>query len=325
MNLPLPRQIATQLQASLERAAHIQVTPLSAHTGAQIDGVDLRQPLTPEDVATLRLALLRWKVIFFRDQHLSHEQHVAFARQFGPLTVGHPVFGHVDGHAELYSIAKHRKANRYEGAAEQRPWTGWHADVTAAHNPPAASILRGVTIPPYGGDTQWTNLAAAFDALSSPFQHFVSGLRGVHQFSPPEGAQATDEYRQLVRNRRLVTEHPLVTVHSETGEKVLYVSPGFLQRVVGVAPRESRVLLEYLWEHAVSSEFTVRFKWAPGSIAFWDNRSTAHLPPKDIFALDFERQLYRATLVGEVPVGVDGRPSVAVEGDPVLAAHTAAY
>ena len=212
-----------------------------------------------------------------------------------------------------------------EGAAEQRPWTGWHADVTAAHNPPAASILRGVTIPPYGGDTQWTNLAAAFDALSSPFQQFVSGLRGVHQFSPPEGAQATDEYRQLVRNRRLVTEHPLVTVHSETGEKVLYVSPGFLQRVVGLAPRESRVLLEYLWEHAVSSEFTVRFKWAPGSIAFWDNRSTAHLPPKDIFALDFERQLYRATLVGEVPVGVDGRPSVAVEGDPVLAAHTAAY
>ena len=85
------------------------------------------------------------------------------------------------------------------------------------------------------------------------------------------------------------------------------------------------MLLEYLWELAVSPEFTVRFRWEPGSIAFWDNRSTAHLPPKDIFALDFERQLYRATLVGEVPVGVDGRPSVAVEGDPVLAAHTAAY
>ena len=111
---------------------------------------------------------------------------------------------------------------------------------------------------------------------------------------------------------------------AETGEKVLYISPGFLKRIVGVSARESRVLLEYLWEHAVSHEFTVRFKWEPGSIAFWDNRSTAHLPPKDIFALDFDRQLYRATLRGEVPVGVDGQPSTAIEGDPVLAAHSAA-
>ena len=325
MNLPLPRELTQTLSSALAEAPHVRVTPLSAHIGAQIDGLDLQQPLRPSEIASVRQALLRWKVIFFRDQHLSHQQHVAFARQFGEPTLGHPVFGHVEGHPELYSIAKHRQANRHEGEAEQRPWTGWHADVTAAHNPPAASILRGVTIPPYGGDTQWTNLAAAYEALSAPLRQLVSGLRGVHRFSPPEGAQPTAEYQQLVNQRRLVSEHPLVTVHPETGEKVLYISPGFLKRIVGVSARESRVLLEYLWEHAVSHEFTVRFKWEPGSIAFWDNRSTAHLPPKDIFALDFDRQLYRATLRGEVPVGVDGQPSTAIEGDPVLAAHSAAY
>ncbi|MDB5896122.1 MAG: taurine dioxygenase [Rhodoferax sp.] len=325
MNMPLPRDIQQQLQQALHATRHIEVLPQSAHIGALITGVDLREPLAAEEIATIRAALLQWKVVFFRDQHLSHAQQIAFSRQFGELTVGHPVFGHVEGYPELYSIAKHRKANRHTGQAEQRPWTGWHADVTAAHNPPAASILRGVTIPPYGGDTQWTNLAAAFNALSEPMQRIVEGLRGEHLFAAPAGAEASAEYQQLVQKNRLVSLHPLVAVHPETGEKVLYVSPGFLKRIDGLHARESRVLLELLWEHAVRSEFTVRFKWEPGSIAFWDNRSTAHLPPNDIFALDFDRQLYRTTLVGQVPVGVDGRASTAIEGDPVLASHGAAY
>lgn len=325
MNMPLPANIQRQLQHALDATQHIQVLPQSAHIGALIRGVDLRQPLAASEIATIRAALLQWKVVFFRDQHLDHAQQIAFSRQFGALTVGHPVFGHVEGYPELYSIAKHRKANRHTGQAEQRPWTGWHADVTAAHNPPAASILRGVTIPPYGGDTQWTNLAAAFAALSEPLQRIVEGLRGEHRFAAPAGAQASAEYQQLVQHNSLVSEHPLVSVHPETGEKVLYVSPGFLKRITGLHARESRVLLEFLWEHAVRSEFTVRFKWEPGSIAFWDNRSTAHLPPNDIFALDFDRQLYRTTLVGQVPVGVDGRASTAIEGDPVLASHSAAY
>lgn len=329
MNMPLPhaplQRLDERLAAAQAATAHIHVAPQSAHIGALIGGVDLARPLDAAEVHTIRSALLRWKVVFFREQHLAHEQQLAFARQFGELTPGHPVFGHVQGHPELYSIAKHRKANRHEGQAEQRPWTGWHADVTAAHNPPAASILRGVTIPPYGGDTQWTNLAAAYDALSPALQAFVQTLRGEHRFSPPQGASATAEYLELVRNNTLVSEHPLVTIHPETGEKVLYVSPGFLKRITGLHTRESRVLLELLWEHAVRSEFTVRFKWEPGSLAFWDNRSTAHVAPQDIFALDFDRQLYRCTLVGQVPVGADGRASTAVQGSPVLAAHGAAY
>ncbi|SAL21613.1 taurine dioxygenase [Caballeronia terrestris] len=298
----------------------IQVSPLSAHIGAEIGGVDLTRPLSVEQVAAIRATLLKWRVVFFREQFLSHEQHVAFSAQFGELTVGHPVFGHVEGHPEIYSISKFRKATRFEGQALLRPWTGWHTDVTAAVNPPFASILRGVTIPPYGGDTHWTNLVIAYEKLSAPLRQFVDGLRGVHRFAPPPGARGTGAFAQAVEERALVAEHPLVRVHPETGERALYVSPGFLKHIADVTPRESQVLLELLWEHVTRPEFTVRFKWEAGSVAFWDNRSTAHLAPTDIFDLDFDRQLYRTTLVGDVPVGPDGRPSVAIEGSPVGAA-----
>lgn len=329
MNAPLnlsPRQLLQQrLQDAQTATPHVTVTPQSAHIGALIGGVDLHQPLTAAEVNTIRSALLQWKVVFFREQHLSHEQHVAFSSQFGELTIGHPVFGHVDGHPELYSIAKHRRANSYSSEPERRPWTGWHTDVTAAVNPPAGSILRGVTIPPYGGDTQWTNLVAAYEALSEPLKAFLNTLRGEHRFSPPAGANPTAEYLELIQQNTLVSEHPLITLHPETGEKILFISPGFLKSISGLHTRESRVLLELLWEHAVRSEFTVRFKWEPGSIAFWDNRSTAHVAPQDIFDLEFDRQLYRSTLVGTVPVGADGRPSTAVQGNPVLAAHGAAF
>ncbi|WP_321897163.1 TauD/TfdA dioxygenase family protein [Burkholderia cepacia] len=298
----------------------IHVTPLSAHIGAEISGADLSRPLPPAQIDAIRAALLKWRVVFFREQFLSHEQHVAFSAQFGELTVGHPVFGHVDGHPQIYSISKFRKATRFEGQQLLRPWTGWHTDVTAAVNPPFASILRGVTIPPYGGDTQWTNLVIAYEKLSAPLRTFVDGLRGVHRFAPPAGASGTNAFEKAVRDQTLVSEHPLVRVHPETNERALYVSPGFLKQIVGLAPRENQVLLELLWEHVTRPEFTVRFKWEPGSVAFWDNRSTAHLAPTDIFDLDFDRQLFRTTLVGDVPVGPDGKPSVAIQGSPVDAA-----
>jgi taurine dioxygenase len=297
----------------------LSITPLTAHIGAQIDGLDLRFTLTPTQIAGIRAALLKWKVIFFRNQYLSHEQHVAFSRQFGQLTVGHPVFGYVQGHPEVYSVGRNRKANRFDGQRLVRPWTGWHTDVTAAVNPPFASILRGVTIPPYSGDTQWTNLVAAYRGLSPTLRAFVDTLVGEHRFAPPDGAQAKTAFEQDVRKRPLVSHHPLVRVHPESGERALYVSPSFLKNIVGLAPRESEQLLQLLFEHVIRPEYTVRFKWEPGSIAFWDNRSTAHLPPVDIFDTAFDRQLYRTTLVGDIPVGPDGTSSVAIEGEPVLA------
>jgi taurine dioxygenase len=200
------------------------------------------------------------------------------------------------------------------------PWSFWHADLTAAINPPTGSILRGTIIPPYGGDTQWTNLAAAYSGLSETMRGIVERLDAVHAFEVPKGGAQKDEYAESIRDRILVSEHPVVTVHPETGEKVLYVSPMFVRRISGLHPRESQKLLELLWEHAVRPEYTVRFRWQEGDVAFWDNRSTAHLAPLDIFDSDFDRQLYRITLVGEVPTGVDGRRSKAVEGRPILSA-----
>ncbi len=294
----------------------VEVVPLTLHIGAEIRGVDLARPLSPEQVKEVRDAFLKWKVIFFRDQQLDHAQHVAMARQFGEPTIGHAVFGHVEGYPEIYSVAKNRTANEKYEAMTVTPWFGWHTDVTAAVNPPCASILRGVTIPPYGGDTFWTNLVAAYAGLSETMRGFVDGLRGIHAFEPRGGST----YNERVKRRVLRSEHPLVTVHAETGERVLFASPSFLKSIVGLTPRESSKILEILWEHVVRPEYTVRFKWNPGDIAFWDNRSTAHLAPRDIFQSDFDRQLYRITLVGEPLVGVDGKPSRSIEGLPILSA-----
>jgi alpha-ketoglutarate-dependent taurine dioxygenase len=309
-----------QHTAPAATAATIEVIPLTLHIGAEIRGVDLTRPLPEPQLTEVRDAFLKWKVIFFRDQQLDHTQHVAMARQFGEPTIGHAVFGHVEGHPEIYSVAKSRTANEKYEAMAVTPWFGWHTDVTAAVNPPCASILRGVTIPPYGGDTFWTNLAAAYAGLSETMRGFVDGLRGIHAYEARGDGKIGSSYNDSVKRRALKSEHPLVTVHAETGERVLFASPSFLKSIVGLTPRESAKILEILWEHVVRPEYTVRFKWNAGDIAFWDNRSTAHLAPRDIFQSDFDRQLYRITLVGEKLVGVDGRTSTAIEGLPVLSA-----
>ena len=288
----------------------VRVIPLSVHIGAQIDDVDISRPLQPREVQDIWEALLKWKVIFFRDQDLDHQKQIDFSRNFGELTPGHVVFGGDDQYPEIYSVAKFRAANSNPTTPALRPWSGWHTDITAAINPPAASILRGDIVPPYGGDTQWTNLAAAYNALSPALQCFLEGLKGRHSFPK--------KYGEFVDSNMIISNHPLVRVHPETGERVLYVSPGFLKSIVGLAPQESIKIQEMLWEHAVRPEFTIRFKWEPGSVAFWDNRSTAHLAPRDIYDVDFERQFYRVTLVGDVPVGVDGQPSESIEGDMIV-------
>ena len=313
MSLSQPTAGATTKQA-------VEIVPLTLHIGAEIRGVDLTKPLPPDQVKQVRDAFLKWKVVFFRNQHLDHAQHVAMARQFGEPTIGHAVFGHVEGYPEIYSVAKNRTANENRTAMMVTPWSGWHTDITAAVNPPCASILRGVTIPPYGGDTFWTNLSVTYMALSPAMRGFVDGLRGIHKYVPRENPKAGSVYNERIKRRALVSEHPLVTVHAETGERVLFVSPSYVKEIVGLTPRESHKLLEMLWEHVTRPEYTVRFKWNEGDIAFWDNRSTSHLAPTDIFASDFDRQLYRITLVGQPLVGVDGQPSKSIEGLPILSA-----
>ena len=301
--------------------SHFTLKPMTLHIGAEVEGIELSGPLPEEALEEVQAALVAWKVLFFREQFLDHAAHVAFAKGLGVPTIGHAVFGHDQEFPEIYSVGKHRTANSIRHQKVQRPWTDWHTDITAAVNPPAASILRGVEIPPYGGDTFWTNLAAAYEGLSEPLRHFLETLDGQHRFEMPVQGKAAARYLTEVEHRYMESIHPLVVLHPVSGEKILYISPDFLTRIEGLAPRESEALLQLLWEHAVRPEFTVRFKWRSGDVALWDNRSTAHLAPSDIFDTEFDRQLYRVTLVGEKPVGVDGRLSRSVSGEPIGSAE----
>ncbi len=295
---------------------NVVVKPLTVHIGAEIEGVDLTRPLSKGEIETIRKALLDWKVIFFRDQHLNHKQHVEFARQFGEPTSGHVVFGHDSEYPEIYPVTKNRTAFAAR-PSNVRLWADWHSDITAAINPPFGSILRGVVVPPYGGDTQWTNMVAAYKALSPTMQEFVSSLRAIHRFKLADEGHNADAYNKMVNDKALISEHPLVTVHPETGEHALYVNQEFTKEIVGLCRRESDLLLEFLWEHSIRAEFSVRFRWESGSIAFWDNRSTQHLAVRDIYDTDFDREFYRVTLNGDIPVGVDGERSTCISGEPI--------
>ena len=320
-NTPARMQTNPKGTANEVNNCAINIIPQTLHIGAEVSNVDLKRPLTKATRQEIYNALLNWKVLFFRDQNLDHEEHVAFARQFGRPTIGHAVFGHLKGFPEIYSVSKNRTANSHRETRLNTPWVGWHTDITAAVNPPMASILRAVNIPPYGGDTMWTNLNAAYNNLSAPIKDFVDRLRCIHSFSPPAGAEGVKSYDEDVKNRTLKSEHPLVTKHPDTGELQLFISPMFVKSIAGLLPRESQQILEMLWEHLVRPEFTVRFKWNCGDIAMWDNRATAHLAPNDIFSTDHDRQLYRVTLVGEVPLGIDGKHSTSLEGEPILSAE----
>jgi len=304
--------------SSLPRTSSTTITvkPMSVHIGAEIDGVDLSKPLSNTVVKEIRDALLHWKVVFFRDQHLTHEQHIAFAREFGQTTPAHVVFGSLPEHPEIYPVTKGRTAFAARPASA-RVWTDWHTDVTAAINPPFGSILRAVVVPPYGGDTQWTNMVAAYQALSPTMQKFLSTLRAVHRFKTAETGGQANDYNAMVNRQALMTEHPFVTVHPETGEHALYTNQEFVSEIVGLTSTESDNLLEFLWEHCVRAEFTVRFRWEEGSVAFWDNRSTQHLAIRDVYQTDFDREFYRVTLAGQVPVGVDGQSSRLLSGAPI--------
>ncbi|GAA0895327.1 MULTISPECIES: TauD/TfdA dioxygenase family protein [Streptomyces violaceusniger group] len=310
----------------------LTVRPVAGHIGADISGVDLSRPLSAEEARQIRAALLRWKVVFFRGQNVDHAAQIAFARHFGELTYAHP---HDDtppeGFPEIFTIDPKRYEQRYkDGFARQRTrrkysyFGGWHTDVTPAVNPPAASILRAETVPEYGGDTTWTNTVAAYEGLSAPVRAFIDGLRAEHRYGADEPPVGDSGYARRVNDNLLVAHHPVVRVHPETGERALFVSPGFVSHILDVTPRESRALLQLLYEQLTRPEYTVRFRWEPGSVAFWDNRATAHLAPNDLDHLDVARRLHRVTLIGDVPVGPDGRESELISGKPFAADHRVA-
>jgi taurine dioxygenase len=295
------------------------VSPVTSVIGAEVDGVDLRNPLEPDTVAELAQALARFKVLFFRDQPITHDEQIAFARNFGELTPAHPI---QTGHAEKPEIfvVDTRAAKAQFGHGKERPpfapprvtVTGWHTDITFVANPALASILRGAVIPPYGGDTLWTNLVAAYEDLSEPVRDLVDGLHAVHRWHGYNG-ETREGYDASQPPPAAV--HPVVRVHPVTGERALFVNPVFTSYIVGLSDRENRQILDLLFEQIARPEFTVRFRWETDSIAFWDNRATAHLGPVDLASSDFDRRVERVTIAGDVPVGPDGFESVPLRGE----------
>ena len=304
----------------------IRILPQSGYTGALVTGVNLTKPLSADQIAAIRGALNKWGVVYFRDQHLNHAQHIAFGRQFGDVTPGHPYEGDgaPTGFPEIHTVSPDAYRKRYGEHYRKQEGSngpGWHADVTPLINPPAYSILRAETVPDFSGDTHFTNVAAAYRGLSRPVRDLIDHLRAEHRFGSSQSAERSNEkIGEWVRNKPLASIHPVVRLHPDTGEKVLYVNPSFTRQIVGVSPRESRHILDLLFEHLANPVYTDRFRWEPGSIAFWDNRAVLHLAPRDFEHLDVQRILHRITLVGDIPIGPDGLRSTSIEGEPFVAA-----
>ncbi|MEH1901012.1 MAG: TauD/TfdA family dioxygenase [Nostoc sp.] len=292
---------------------HIEVKQVAGFIGAEISGVDLSDPLNDDQVKEIRQALLKWKVVFFRGQNIDHAAQVAFTSRFGEVTFAHPL-GEPEPVAGFPQI-KPVDRSLYEKQYGFRSGGPWHTDVTAAINPPAASILRAVNVPSFGGDTHWSNLVAAYEGLSAKVRALADTLKAEHRFNGGGYQPHNSKFTERIAVNPLVSIHPVVRVHPETGERALFVNPGFVSHILDVSPEESKLLLELLFNQITKPAYTTRFRWNNGDIAFWDNRATVHLAPQDLDHLDVERLLYRTTITGDIPVGVDGFRSQVVQGE----------
>jgi alpha-ketoglutarate-dependent taurine dioxygenase len=291
------------------------VTQLGSRIGARIDGVQLAGDLDPATVGQIREALLRHKVIFFRNQHhLDDAQQQAFAARLG-TPIAHPAIQQDNAPIITPINSDYGKANR------------WHTDVTFVANYPAASVLRAITLPSYGGSTLWASTAAAYQALPEPLKHLTENLWALHSNRfDYVGASATQTEEQRAHRTRFEkadfrTEHPVVRVHPETGERTL-VAGDFVRGFVDMDNYESQLLLELLQRRITLPENTIRWDWAAGDVAIWDNRATQHRAVDDYD--DQYRLMHRVTVMGDVPVDVQGRRSRVISGVPLQALQAAA-
>lgn len=275
----------------------IDIQPIAGALGAEIHGVDLTRELTNSEFDAVHRAFLDHHVIFFRDQaNLSPDQQKAFARRFGSLNV-HPYVKGMNGHPELLEIIKEPEEKTNFGG-------GWHSDMSFLEEPALGSVLYGIEIPPYGGDTLFANQIAAFEALSKGMQDMLSGLTAIHSASREYG---TEGYSAKARSSMQASqapdapefEHPVVRTHPETGRRGLYVNPAFTLRFSGMTRRESRPLLNFLFDHSREERFTCRFRWQANSVAFWDNRCVWHYALNDYAG--HRRHMRRATINGDRP------------------------
>lgn len=282
----------------------LTIEPITGRIGAQVSGVKLTADLDDATFAALHQALLTHKVLFLRDQHLSDEEHEAFSRRFGEQ-VPHPTVRSAERSAAILNLdSRHSRAN------------SWHTDVTFVVDYPKISILRGVVVPDQGGDTVWANTAAAYADLPEPLKTLADGLRALHtnlyDYAPPRHAEANGlrRYREEFTAEVYETEHPLVRVHPETGERALVLGH-FVKQIQGVGANDSRQLLRLFQDRVTALENTVRWRWQAGDVVLWDNRATQHIAIDDYGSA--ERIVRRTTIAGEIPFGVDGRPSQAIK------------
>jgi taurine dioxygenase len=255
--------------------SRIEIRPVSGAGGAEISGVDVSGPLDDGVIGEIRDALNEHCVVFFRDQTIDPEQHKAFARRFGPIFL-HPNFATVMEDPEIVMVRREPGDVSYVGE-------DWHTDTTMVAAPPMGAILYGIDVPPYGGDTMFANQYQAYETLSPTMKRLLEGLRAVHSDIGIAGPNASRNKLRSTKNRddagwrETRSLHPIVRTHPETGRKCLFVNASYTIGIDGMTEAEGKTLLAFLLEHGHRPEFTFRFRWQKGSIAFWDNRSTKHI------------------------------------------------
>jgi taurine dioxygenase len=272
----------------------LTVDPVAGSLGAEIGGVDVAADLDDAVVADIRRVWLDHGVVFFRDQDLSPERFLAFARRIGE-PAEYPFVPGIDGHPEIIAVIKlpHETVN-FGGI--------WHSDTAYLAEPPMATMLLAREVPPAGGDTMFADMHAAYEALSPAMQELLEGLRAVNSSALADVSKTReDRIRENGEPDDRVYEavHPVVRTHPETGRKALYVNVAHTARFEGMTEEESRPLLQFLFQHQVRPEFTCRFRWQPGSLAMWDNRCVQHNPVNDYHG--HRRVMHRITLQGDIP------------------------
>jgi taurine dioxygenase len=269
-------------------ATALDIRPIAGALGAEVLGVDLGARLDDATVAALRRAFLDHLVLFFRDQKLDAAGLVAFGRRFG-RPVPYPFVRGLPDLPEVIEVVKlpHERVN-FGGI--------WHSDTVYQPEPPMGSMLLAQELPPVGGDTLFANMYLAYETLSAGMRRMLDGLRAVHN---SRKGTATRTREDGAPGASFEAEHPVVRTHPETGRKALYVNPGHTVRFAGMTEAESAPLLEYLYRHQTTPEFTCRFRWAPGSLAFWDNRAAQHNPVNDYHG--HTRRMLRISIAGDRP------------------------
>jgi len=269
---------------------HFDAMPMAATIGAELHGVDLCHELPQPVIDEIHEALLDYKVIFFRDQPLTSEQHVAFAKRFGDLEI-HPFIPSNTGVPELVRFEKDARAGGYEN--------GWHHDVTWRECPSKGAVLHAIHVPPTGGDTLFCDANAAYEGLDDDTRAQVADMVAVHDFMQAFGRQVPDDKMVEMRAQYPTVEHPVVHHHPETGRPLLYVNRFFVSHLAGIDAAEGNALLDRLCRQFETTEYQCRFRWAPDSVAFWDNRAVQHYACSDYWP--DVRVMERASVKGPRP------------------------